>query len=1065
MGTITTGVGLISGLNIQDIVTQLMKIERRPVDLLQKRIVKATEQQTAYTELTARVTAWKSAVSRLALPSSFTVKRATSTNESVLRAAAAPRTAAGTYTFQVRSLVSTHQVVSQGFADRNQTPVGAGVLNLRVGGGRVDQPTLLADLNGGAGVRRGLIRISDRSGASATVDLRAVQTVADVLEAINGQTAVNVRAYTSGDRIIVADETGLTTGTLSISDLAGGFTARDLGIAGSDGDDGTIDGRIIGRDVIDLTVGTRLNLLNDGAGVPFDRDRADFAVELKDGSVLTINLGRLRLKTAGSSYDDSTHLMELNDGRGVSTASATVRITNRRGESAEIDLSGMSTLHQVVEAINGATVSGGGPLGVSVLVSGNALFISDSTGGTAADLKVEDVSGTAARDLGISGQSATGSFKGSAIYRFDTVGAVQRAIQYARDASGAVNDPGRLEVRLENNALVLVDHTVGSGVPRVTAINGPAAGRLGLTAAFHGDTLRTRDLVAGLNTVLLSSLAGGRGVSTGAVRFTLRDGTTQVVDFTGDQTLQDVIGRINAVPGLSAQTGPGGTGLVVRDVTTGSGPLIVEDLGGGGMAAGLAIAGTFAGGVAAGGDLQLRVIHENTLLSSLNGGRGVALSNGPASFGISTSDGRNVTVTLRDTVHRTVGDVIDEINLALKSLGASPGVVARLNDTGDGIAIVDDRGGAARLTVMDLGGGTAAADLRIAGTAGTDNVIRGRHTAVIETDTDDTLDDLVSKINAAGLPVFASVINDGTTSAPHRLVLTSRISGKAGELAFSGGIPGLDLNVLTEARDATLIVGGAGGSGPIVVTSSSNTVRDVVDGLTLTLVAPGSAPVDVAVSADIESVVTDVKSFASSFNDIIDRIRELTRYVPATQTSGVLLGENAVLQLYNQLYGEVNREVGDTSLRYRRLSDVGISVTTGSRLTVNEERLRRAFEEDPESVRKLFSYVRVDRAADGTEKPVPVGVAARLKKYLDAVTSTVGGLLPGQSRRLQDRIDGFKERIGELEELLKRKEQRLYNQFYAMEQALAQMQDQQSSLQTLAGLASQAATNTRSSGR
>ena len=55
--------------------------------------------------------------------------------------------------------------------------------------GRVNPSTELDTLNGGQGVRRGTITITDRSGADAEIDLSTSMTVDDVLNAINGNTA------------------------------------------------------------------------------------------------------------------------------------------------------------------------------------------------------------------------------------------------------------------------------------------------------------------------------------------------------------------------------------------------------------------------------------------------------------------------------------------------------------------------------------------------------------------------------------------------------------------------------------------------------------------------------------------------------------------------------------------------------------------------------------------------------------------------------------------------------------------------------------------------------------
>ena len=62
MGTITTGVGLYSGINYADLVDKLISIDARPRDLLKNRVSTLDTQKAAYAQISARITAlWKRA--------------------------------------------------------------------------------------------------------------------------------------------------------------------------------------------------------------------------------------------------------------------------------------------------------------------------------------------------------------------------------------------------------------------------------------------------------------------------------------------------------------------------------------------------------------------------------------------------------------------------------------------------------------------------------------------------------------------------------------------------------------------------------------------------------------------------------------------------------------------------------------------------------------------------------------------------------------------------------------------------------------------------------------------
>src|SRR5690606_35734203 len=137
-----------------------------------------------------------------------------------------------------------------------------------------------------------------------------------------------------------------------------------------------------------------------------------------------------------------------------------------------------------------------------------------------------------------------------------------------------------------------------------------------------------------------------------------------------------------------------------------------------------------------------------TLLTSYLAGQGVKLG----SFKITDSNGLTTTVNLSAAEATTIGDVIDAIN------ATSIGVEARLNDAGDGIALIDTAGGTGKLKVEEVGNGQTAADLRIKGESTTQTidgtpteVIDGSTTFTVTLDADDTLNDLVTKINDLGI--------------------------------------------------------------------------------------------------------------------------------------------------------------------------------------------------------------------------------------------------------------------------------------------------------------------------
>src|SRR5262245_11631139 len=137
MGRISSGVGLISGINSKDIIDQLMALEARPKDLLQKRIDGINQQKVAYTDLATRLTALKLIIRTRKKSSTFQAATATSSDEEVLTATAANGAAVGSFQLQVARLVTTQQAISKGYADFNSSKLAPGTITIDLGGGEL----------------------------------------------------------------------------------------------------------------------------------------------------------------------------------------------------------------------------------------------------------------------------------------------------------------------------------------------------------------------------------------------------------------------------------------------------------------------------------------------------------------------------------------------------------------------------------------------------------------------------------------------------------------------------------------------------------------------------------------------------------------------------------------------------------------------------------------------------------------------------------------------------------------------------------------------------------------
>lgn len=952
MSGITTGVGLFSGIDTASLIDQLLAIDARPRDLAKQRILQLQVEQSAYLDLNSKLGALQTAASAFRTQFIFDSMNAGSTNDSVLSATASKSAVPGTYSFLVDRLVSSQQLLSRGFADRDTTALNATSFTFESAQGRLDRDVALADLNDGAGVNRGKLKITQGS-ESATIDLSKAVTVNDVIDAINGAD-LDVTATASGDHFVLSGGSDFT-----VADVSGYDTATSLGIKGT-----SSGGTLTGTTVFELTSNTTLAQLNDGNGVFIGTDvgeqRYDFTVEVDTGGASKtkafVNLG-----SVWETQDD-----ELTETAGP-----------------------VATMGGVVGRINDALAAAGLDADVSASLSGGRLVITDSSGRTI-QINEKDGTSSTARNLGL---------------------------------------------------------TTGEDIA--------------------GGTVTGDRVLAGLNSTLVRNLNGGSGIAgDGTINFTSRDGTAFSVDVSGATTVHELADLINNDSSnggrITASLNSVGDGLLITDTTGGPTNLIISGATADSLGISTELTGTDQDTVT-GTNLQHKYLSMATRVDDLNNGAGI----GTGEFRI--TDGNSVSFTVdigSDT--KTVYDLVKEINAQAGAQGAN--VQARINDKGDGIVIEEDPDnpdGGTAIIVEDVTG-SVAGNLKIKGEAGgtgDDNYIDGSAEVTVDFEATDTLQDITDKINDTGAPVRATILDDGTGSNPYRLNLTAKETGTDGRFILDDNGFGLNMTTLNEGQDSLTFFGSTDPAKAVMLTSSTNTLDGVIPGVTLDLKAASEDPVTVNVGRDYDAIESGIQSFISAYNALVDRIGYVTRYDPETQAKGPLLGESTVSTLRATLASTALAKPIGVDDEFDRLTEVGITVGDGGKLSLDHDKLRAAMEEDFQAVADLFAardlipqdgeteldgldgvYV---RNTGGKDQFSRLGVIFQFEEMAKNYLDSVDGILTEKDKTYTDKIDLQKKRIDHFNELLDAKRQRLEAQFLAMEKALGSLQSQQSSLASL----------------
>ena len=305
--------------------------------------------------------------------------------------------------------------------------------------------TRLSDLRGttGSGVARGIVRLGNGVDPAVNLDLADAETLGDVVNRINAAgLGLTATIAPSGAGLIVSGGPGHD---LTITDVGGGTTARDLGILQDipQGPGVPITGGAVRPRVTALT---RLADLRNGTGI----DTAGGLILTAGQTSQTIDLAaavtvedllnrvngsntgiRAEINPAGTgvnflnpvqgvslsiaenggstasdlgvrSFAADTRLSVLNNGQGLRTVVGNdLRLTDSAGNSVDIDLTGLNTVQDVLDAINASAGGAGVLVTASFSTTGNGIVLTDGAGG-AGTLSVTSLNASSAvKDLGL----------------------------------------------------------------------------------------------------------------------------------------------------------------------------------------------------------------------------------------------------------------------------------------------------------------------------------------------------------------------------------------------------------------------------------------------------------------------------------------------------------------------------------------------------------------------------------------------------------------------------------------------------------------------------------------
>jgi flagellar hook-associated protein 2 len=302
----------------------------------------------------------------------------------------------------------------------------------------------------------------------------------------------------------------------------------------------------------------------------------------------------------------------------------------------------------------------------------------------------------------------------------------------------------------------------------------------------------------------------------------------------------------------------------------------------------------------------------------------------------------------------------------------------------------------------------------------------------------DTLATLAAKINTAGAGIAASVVNDASGS---RLVFSSSTTGtdnafrvtavdSDGTNTDATGLSALAFDPAGGTTTTTRTQAAANAAATVnglAVTSATNSLSNVLDGLTLNLTKVTTTPVQVTVAQDKDGITKAVQGFVDAYNALSSLLSTDLKYDSSTKVAGPLQADSGAVSLQRQLRNLVSSPSGASSV-FTTLSQVGLEVQTDGTLKLNSTKLTSAMA-NPAELKKLFTNVDTTTAANS-------GIANRLRAFGNSMLGA-DGLVTSRIKGLNTKLTSNQKDQDKLSLRLDATQARLQAQYSALDTKMA----------------------------
>lgn len=332
-----------------------------------------------------------------------------------------------------------------------------------------------------------------------------------------------------------------------------------------------------------------------------------------------------------------------------------------------------------------------------------------------------------------------------------------------------------------------------------------------------------------------------------------------------------------------------------------------------------------------------------------------------------------------------------------------------------------------------LTGGEAAAARTVTFTVGTGT--NQETVSVVVTNGSYTIGQFVSDFNASASKAEASLVNTGTETSPaYKIVISGTYEGtEKGTIArtsLGASLTNLIPYSESAAANSAISISGIGS-----ITRGTNSISDVIPGVTINLASAGTATVKIA--EDVATTTAKLQDFVTAYNDIVKYIVEnnqVTRDESGSEVKNIfapLAGtrtDDTALQALRQNIASTTASGGSI---VRVFSDIGITTERDGTIKFDTAKLQSSLSSEPSSVNDIIKTFADTVSLTG-------GTVDRYTRY--------SGLLDISINNNKSLITDLNRRITDAEKQIQRTADALKERYARLEGLMSRLQQQQSSL-------------------